>query len=97
MVIPAPVLTEVYTGRRDHPLIDRIVNQVDQMIETTPERAKQAGVLRAKSGVLDVVDAIVVAEAVSALPAVILTSDPDDIGALVDAAGASDRVTVIRV
>ena len=96
-MIPAPVLTEVYTGRRDHAHIDRVVNQVDQMIETTPERAKEAGVLRARSGVLDVVDAIVVAEAVSALPAVILTSDPDDIGALVDAAGASDRVTVIRV
>lgn len=96
-MIPAPVLTEVYTGRRDHAHIDRVINQVDQMIETTPERAKEAGVLRARSGVLDVVDAIVVAEAVSALPAVILTSDPDDIEALVDAAGASDRVTVIRV
>ena len=67
------------------------------MIETTPERAKQAGVLRARSGVLDVVDAIVVAEAVSALPAIILTSDLDDIKALVDAAGARDRVTVILV
>lgn len=97
VVIPAPVLTEVYTGRRDHAHIDRVINQVDQMIETTPERAKEAGVLRARSGVLDVVDVIVVAEAVSALPAVILTSDPDDIEALVDAAGASDRVTVIRV
>ena len=97
VVIPAPVLTEVNTGSRDHAHIDRVVNQVDQMIETTPERAKEAGVLRARSGVLDVVDAIVVAEAVSVLPAVILTSDPDDIAALVDAAGASDRVTVIRV
>lgn len=97
VVIPAPVLTEVYTGRRDHAHIDRVVNQVNQMIETTPERAKEAGVLRARSGVLDVVDAIVVAEAVSVLPAVILTSDPDDIAALVDAAGASDRMTVIRV
>ena len=97
VVIPAPVLTEVYTGRRDHAHIDRVVNEVDRMIETTPERAKQAGVLRARSGVLDVVDAIVVAEAVSALPAIILTSDLDDINALVDAAGARDRVTVIPV
>ena len=67
------------------------------MIETTPERAKQAGVLRARSGVLDVVEAIVVAEAVSGLPAIVLTSDLDDINALVDAAGARDRVTVILV
>jgi len=97
LVIPAPVLTEVYTGRRDHAHIDRVINQIDQMIETTPERAKEAGILRAKSGVLDIVDAIVVAEAVAALPVVILTSDPDDIGALVDAAGARDRVTIIGV
>ena len=97
VVIPAPVLTEVYTGRRDHAHIDRVVNEVDQMIETTPERAKQAGVLRARSGVLDVVEAIVVAEAVSGLPAIVLTSDLDDINALVDAAGARDRVTVILV
>ena len=62
---------------------------------STPEQTKQAGVLRARSGVLDVVEAIVVAEAVSGLPAVILTSDLDDINALVDAAGARDRVTVI--
>jgi hypothetical protein len=97
VVIPAPVLTEVYTGRRDHAHIDRVVKSVDQMIETTPERAKEAGVLRARSGVLDVVDAIVVAEAVAALPAVMLTSDPGDIKALVDAAGASARVTIIGV
>ncbi len=64
---------------------------------STPERAKQAGVLRARSGVLDVVEAIVVAEAVSGLPAIIPTSDLDDINALVDAAGARDRETVILV
>ena len=66
-------------------------------LETTPERAKDAGVLRARSGVRDVVDAIVVAEAVAALPAVIVTSDPEDIAALVDAANATGRVVIIRV
>jgi len=97
VVIPAPVLTEVYTGRPDHARIDRVINAVDMQIETTPERAKQAGVLRARSGVLSVVDAIVVAEAVAALSAVIVTSDPDDIKALVDAAQATDRVAIVAV
>jgi len=97
VVIPAPVLTEVHTGRRDHAHIDRVVKSVDVVIETTADRAREAGVLRARSGVLDVVDAIVVAEAVAALPAVILTSDPDDIRSLVDAAGVRDRVTTIGV
>ncbi len=97
VVIPAPVLTEIYTGRHDHARIDRVINAVDMQIDTTPERAKQAGVLRARSGVLSVVDAIVVAEAVASLPAVIVTSDPDDIKALVDAAQAADRVAIVAV
>jgi predicted nucleic acid-binding protein len=97
VVIPAPVLTEVHTGRRDHARIDLVINAVDMLIETTPERAKQAGELRSRSGVLDVVDAIVVAEALAAPPALIMTSDPGDIRALVEAAGAGDRIRIIAV
>lgn len=97
VVIPAPVLTEVHTGRRDHARVDRVVNAVDMLIATTPERAKQAGVLRSRSGVHDVVDAIVVAEAVAAAPAIVLTSDPADLRALIEAAGAEERVRIIAV
>jgi hypothetical protein len=97
VVIPAAVLVEVHTGRHDHARIDRVINAVDMHVETNPERAKEAGVLRARSGVLDVVDAIVVAEAVAALPAVIVTSDPEDIAALVDSAGATGRVAIVAV
>ena len=98
VVIPAPVLAEVHTGRRDHAMIDRVVNAVGMLLPTTPELAKRAGELRAKSGVLDVVDAIVVAEAVAARPSLILTSDPDDISRLIEAAGVADHeVTVIPI
>lgn len=97
VVIPAPVLAEVHTGRRDHARIDRVVNAVDMLVPTSADRARQAGELRSRSGVLDVVDAIVVAEAVAMMPAVILTSDPDDIRRLIDAAGASARIRVIAV
>lgn len=97
VVIPAPALTEVHTGRRDHARIDRVINAVDMLIETTPERARQAGEVRSRSGVLDVVDAIVVAEAVASVPALVMTSDPDDIRALIEAAGAADRVGIIAV
>ena len=56
------------------------------------------GALRAKSGVLDVVDALLVAEAVAARPSLILTSDPDDISRLIEAAGvADDEVILIAV
>jgi len=97
VVIPAPVLTEVHTGRRDHARIDRVVNAVDMVIDTTADRARQAGELRSKSGALDVVDAIVVAEAVASAPALIMTSDPDDIRHLVEAAGSPGDVWAIAV
>ncbi len=94
VVIPAPVLVEVHTGRGDHARIDRVVNAVDMLISTTPDIARRAGELRFKSGVTDVVDAIVVAEAVAWSPSLILTSDPDDIGKLIDAAGVSQKDVV---
>ena len=97
VVIPAPVLAEVHTGRRDHARVDRVINAVDMLIATTPDRAREAGELRAKSGVLDVVDAIVVAEAAAFPPALIMTSDPDDIRSLVDATAAPHLVVVIAV
>ena len=98
VVIHAPVLAEVHTGRRDHAMIDRVINAVDMLLPTTPELARRAGELRAKSGVLDVVDSVVVAEAVAARPSLILTSDPDDISRLIEAAGvADDEVILIAV
>jgi hypothetical protein len=79
-------------------MIDRVVNAVDILLPTTPELAKRAGGLRAKSGFLDVVDAIVVAEAVAARPSLILTSDPEDTSRLIGAAGVADvEVTFIAV
>lgn len=91
MIVPAPVLAEVHTGRRNHALIDRVIKGVDCEIATTPERARQAGVLRTRSGVASVVDAIVMAEAVAIGAAIILTSDPLDMERLRDAAGLTRR------
>ena len=50
----------------------------------TPLLARQAGVLLGKTRTTDVVDALVVAEALRLLPALILTSDPRDIRILVE-------------
>lgn len=98
VVIPAPVLTEVHTGRRDHALIDRVIKGVDRELSTTSERAREAGVLRTVSGVASVVDAIVMAEAVAIGAAVILTSDPRDMERLRDAAGLTRReIEIIAV
>ena len=88
------MLVEGHTGRSDHARIDRVVNAVDMLLSTTPDTARRAGELRSRSGVTDVVDAIVVAEAVALFPALILTSDPDDIGRLLEAAGVSNTDVV---
>lgn len=97
VAIAAPVLAEVHTGRRGHAHVDRVVNAVDTVLPTTARRAREAGVLRATSGVRDVVDAIVVAEAAALLPALVMTSDPGDIGRLVDASEAGVRIRVLAV
>lgn len=55
------------------------------------DRSKRAGLLLAQSGSADVVDALIVGEARSGDR--ILTSDPDDIGHLVDHSEASPTVT----
>jgi hypothetical protein len=97
IAIPAPVLVEVCTGRPYHARVDRVVNAVESVLDTTAVRARQAGALRARTNVRDVVDAIVVAEAFAALPAIIVTSDPADFGELADAAGVTGRVGIAAV
>lgn len=98
VVIPAPVLTEVHTGRHDHAHIDRVINGIDRELATTPERAREAGILRTVSGVASVVDAIVMAEAVAIGASIILTSDPRDMERLRDAANLTRReIEIIAV
>ena len=112
MAIPSVVLAEVVTDRPDHAMIDRVIKSVDEELPLTPERARQAGILRARGWDLrrtsgrrrkdgrppSAVDAIVMAEAVAAGAAVILTFDPDDMELLREAAGLSrDKIEVIGV
>lgn len=87
VVIPTPVLAEVYSGRPTDAPMHRIVKDVEFVIPTSASVARRAGELRARSGVTDVVDAIVVAEAAVIPHSIVLTSDPSDIRSLMDAAG----------
>ncbi len=98
--IPAAALAEVITGRAktDAP-IERLIKQVGNTIDCGERLAKAAGVLRTKairrkklppSGI----DAIVAAATVACQPSIVLTTDADDMGALLVAA---ELATVIRV
>jgi hypothetical protein len=96
-VIPTPVLVQVHRGGSDHAEIDRVVKAVDALLPTCDRVARRAGELQAKAGTSDVVDAIVAAEALACVPAVILTSDPGDLSRLLDGEPEAARVAVIGV
>ena len=97
VVIPTPVLAQVHRGGRDRARVDRVINAVDAVLPTSEAVARLAGELQAIAQTSDAVDAIVVAEALTCQPAVILTSDPKDIHRLLGAADTSRRILVIAV
>ena len=96
-VIPTPVLAQVHRGGHDHARIDRVVNAVDAMLPTSEAIARRAGELQARAGTSDAVDAIVVAEALASVPALILTSDSRDLGRLLEGEPEADRVRILGV
>lgn len=92
-VVPTAVVAESTTGRASD---DAAVNHRLRRAEPEPcplELARRAGALRFRS-VRDVsaVDAIVAATAVARRDAAIVTSDPADIGALLEAADRDQPV-----
>ncbi|MCZ2804888.1 hypothetical protein O2W18_07245 [Modestobacter sp. VKM Ac-2983] len=96
--VPAPVLTEALTGdpRRDFHA-DRLLRAC-QVRPTDELTARSAAVLRTatgRAGTISATDAIVAAYAAERPDPVILTSDPDDLGALVQ--HSERRVTVVAI
>jgi hypothetical protein len=112
VAVPAVVLVEIITGRAADATINRVIKAVDEEIGLSPERARAAGALRGRAWELrraargrakddrppSPVDAIVMAEAAAAGAAVILTSDPDEMALLRDAAGLTPaEVAIVAV
>ncbi len=92
ITVPAVVLAQAWRG--NSPMIARFLPSciVEGLDETT---AKRIGVLLSKGRRSDVVDAAVVVSA-GLRDDWIVTSDPDDIGHLVEAAGGA-RLRIISV
>lgn len=97
VVIPTPVLAQVHRGGRDRAPIDRVIKAVDAHLPTSEQIARRAGELQAKTSTSDVVDAIVAAEALASVPALILTTDPNDLSLLLDGEPEAARASLIRV
>jgi hypothetical protein len=92
VALPAGVLAQAWRDAGRQANLARLVD--DPRVHTedlTRTRAKATGVLCARSGTADVVDASVVLCARSRRDAVILTSDPDDLR-LIDPAVRVERV-----
>jgi predicted nucleic acid-binding protein len=84
IVVPAVVIAETTRGGpRDAP-VNQVLKTIDEVAAVTEATARMAGRLLGATGMgAAVVDALVAAEAVLGGPAVMLTSDPDDLSALV--------------
>lgn len=88
--IPAVVVAETVRGAADDAPVNRIIKAVGE-VSTADERVgRTAGQLLGAAQSDSTIDALVVASAIDAGGAVILTGDPDDLRAL-----AADRPGVI--
>ncbi|MEO8553095.1 MAG: PIN domain-containing protein [Kofleriaceae bacterium] len=88
----SPVIAQVWRGHRRQLLLARLLEavRVDAPDET---RARRAGELLARTGTADVVDALVVGLARDG--DTIVTSDPDDLELLVEAAKVDVRIVTV--
>ena len=80
--IPTVVLAEVTRGSPRDASINRLVKAVEEVVPATEATARLAGRLLGSAGRDDTVDALVVAEAATGSPTVILTADAKDLSTL---------------
>lgn len=91
-VAPAPVVAQVSRSPKQVQLC-RLLRGC-QVTALTEQDAHAAGQLLGRAGARDVVDAVV-AHTAAQLNAEVVTGDPDDIGRLLDAAGATSRIITV--
>ena len=85
LVVTTPVLTQVWRGGSRQAILSRFLRRC--VIDTPSEAtAKRAGELLGRTRTSDAVDALVVATAIERKATLILTSDPDDLKTLLQAA-----------
>ncbi|MGQ0743502.1 MAG: PIN domain-containing protein [Acidimicrobiales bacterium] len=90
--IPSVVVAETVRGSATDAPVNRVLKAVGDVDATDEAIARTAGKLLGEAGSSATVDAVVVATAVHAGGAVVLTGDPDDLSAL----AAGNRELVIE-
>jgi hypothetical protein len=89
IIVPATVVAETWRRQRTHPRVSRFVKAVEDVPVLDLDTARVTGALLARAGATSVVDGNVVQTAIALRPSTIVTSDPDDICALLSSAGVS--------
>jgi predicted nucleic acid-binding protein len=92
-VVPSPVLTQVWRNGARLVGLTRTLSGC-RVLPITDDVAKHAGVLLGRSRTNDAIDAIVIATALR-YDAVVVTSDPDDLRRLWDAADACHEIGLV--
>jgi hypothetical protein len=96
LLVPAPVLTQVWRGGQRQVTLVRTLRACD-IVATTEAIARSAGVLLARSRTSDAVDAIVVATALTERAALVVTGDPEDLQLLLDDEAARGKPGLLVV
>ena len=89
LIVPAIVLTETLTGRPHDAPANRLLKTV-AIVDIDEQLARAGASLRYRARTGSAVDAVVAATAIGYERAVVLTSDPNDLSALL-----ADRPTVV--
>lgn len=95
--VPVLVMMEGLDGARPAARMNRVLASLDGDVALVPAIARQAPGLRHRAGVASITDAVLVLEALAVPGSVILTGDPGDIHALLEASGSAGTVPVLRV
>lgn len=86
ILVPATVVAETWRGPSTHPRTAALFGSVDGFLELNEKSARQVGALLAISKTAAIVDGNVVAIAIAQPPAMIVTSDVNDITQLLQSA-----------
>lgn len=97
LVVPIIVVPQSMAGGVTPDDVRTILRAAHEVAPVDFDRASHASNLIQTTALLDVVDALVAVEALRRVPAIVITSDPDDIRQLLDADPAGKRVAVWRV
>lgn len=95
-IVTSPVVTQAWRDPKRQALLARFLKTC-KVDAPSQDVARLAGVLLGRSRTKDAVDALVVATALNHHASLIVTSDPEDIARLCDAADSSTAPTIYRV